>query len=288
MRAIELGLTFRRARWGWFLGLLGLGLALAGCRRSDSAAGMRVATSTSYLEAAARDLLGDDVQVMRLAEPGSCPGHFDIRPSQAAELRRCRLLLRFDFQSSLDSFVSGSDGTNRVQVVEVVMGEGLCKPETYLAGCEQIAKALVANGWLAQTNADARVRAVAVRLEKLGETATNRMARAGLRGRSVIASAHQKAFCEWLGLKVAASFRAADSSSVAEIDGAISQGKLAGVKLVVANLPEGRRLADALGERLQAKVAAFGNFPALKNGRVSFDDMVADNVDELVKAVGGQ
>ena len=277
-------------RGGLMLVMVGLALLVgAGCQRSGPAGGKPgLAVSTSYLESAARDLLGSDVEVLRLAEPGACPGHFDIRPSQAAELRRCRMLLRFNFQSSLDSFLSGNDGTNRVQVVEVAMGEGLCRPETYLAGCQQIAKALVGNGWLAQTNADARVLAVAVRLERLEEAATNRVSQAGLRGRAVIASAHQKAFCEWLGLKVAGSFRAADSSSVAEIDRAISQNSLEKVKLVVANLPEGRRLADALGERLGAKVAVFGNFPALKGGRISFDDMVADNVDELVKAAGGQ
>jgi ABC-type Zn uptake system ZnuABC Zn-binding protein ZnuA len=254
----------------------------AGCGRPDVTVGQPViAVTTSYLESAARDLLGNDVKVLRLAEPGTCPGHFDIRPSQAAELRRCRTLLRFEFQSPLDSVLAG-EGTNRVQVVEVVADGGLCKPDTYLAGCRQIAEALVARGWLGRTNADVRLQAVAARLEALARGATNRVAQAGLTGVAVIASEHQRDFCEWLGLKVAASFRAADIASVAEIDRAISRGKLAKIKLVIANLPEGRRTADALGKRLGAKVVVFENFPGLSNGGASFDAMVMNNVAAML------
>lgn len=275
----------RPTLWEWFLIGVVLGLALAGCQRSDSASGIRVATSTSYLEAAARDLMGDQIAMIRLAEPGTCPGHFDIRPSQAAELRRCEALLRFDFQNSLDPIVAG-EGTNHARIVEVTIQGGLCQPDSYLAGCHQVADGLVAGGWLARSDADVRLRVVAVRLGALARESTNRVAQAGLAGLPVIASAHQKEFCEWLGLKVAATFRAADTASVAEIDEAIKRGELAGTKLVIANLPEGRRTADALAERLKAKVVVFGNFPLVKDGRVSFDEMVAGNVSELVKVTG--
>jgi hypothetical protein len=48
-------------------------------------------------------------------------------------------------------------------------------------------------------------------------------------------------------------------------------------------LPEGHRTADALAERLKARVVVFGNFPALERGRVSFDDLLIGNVEALVK-----
>lgn len=266
--------------------MVALAVLAGGCQRSDNAAGpAALAVTTSYLEGAARDLLGDDVRVLRLAEPGACPGHFDIRPSQAAELRQCRALLRFDFQNSLDAILA-RDGTNQARVVAVTIHGGLCQPDSYLASCQQVADGLVAGGWLARNNADARLRAIAVRLEALGRTATNRVAQAGLAGVPVIASAHQAEFCEWLGLKVVATFRAADTASVAEIERAISKGELAEIGLVIANLPEGRRTADALAERLTARAVVFGNFPLLKDGRPAFDELLCGNVTELTKAAG--
>jgi zinc transport system substrate-binding protein len=260
--------------------LLPFVLLACGCRPS-APSHAQLATATSYLESAALDVLGEGTEVLRLAEPGTCPGHFDIRPSQAADLRRCRALLRFDFQSSLDRVLEG-DGTNRPLVIAVTIKGGLCEPDNYLSACRRIADALVARGELEQTNAHAQLQAVAARLEALSREVTNRVAQAGLRGAPVIASVHQKDFCEWLGLKVVASFRAADTASVAEVSEAIGAGQLSEIKLVIANLPEGRRTADALAERLGARVAVFGNFPALEHGRVSFDDLLTGNVDALL------
>lgn len=263
------------------LGAVWLAL-LAGCQPSgERANGPRIATTTSYLEAAARDLLGDDVSVLRLAEPGTCPGHFDIRPSQVQDLRRCRALLRFDFQKLLDAKFTGA-GTNSPAVAQIALRSGMGVPDSYLSACRQAAEHFVAFGLLSRAEADTRLRAIAARLDALAREVTNRVALAGLVGAPVIASGHQRDFCQWLGLKVVAGFRAADTASIGEIEDAIAAGKLAQVKLVIANLPEGRRTADALGERLKARVVVFENFPALRDDRVSFDAMLKANVDRLL------
>jgi len=257
-------------------------LVLPGCHRSEApVSGPKIATTTSYLEAAARDLLGDNLSVVRLVEPGTCPGHFDIRPSQVAELRQCRALLRFDFQKALDTKLAGAE-TNQPRVAQVLLPGGMCRPDSYLAACRQIADHLVALDLLGRTNANTRLQAIASRLEALARDATNRLAQTGLADSPVIASAHQRDFSEWLGLKVVAAYRAADTASIGEIEEAIDAGKLAEIKLVIANLPEGRRTADALAERLKARVVVFENFPAIRKGRVSFDEMLSANVEVLL------
>lgn len=263
--------------------LLLLALAVVGCHRSEApAGGPKIATTTSYLEAAVRDLLGDNLSVVRLAEPGTCPGHFDIRPSQVAELRQCRALVRFDFQKSLDAKLAGAE-TNQPRIAQVALQGGMCRPDSYLAACRQVADHLVALGLLSRTNAYTRLHAIAARLDAMSRDATNRVAQAGFAGSPVIASGHQRDFCEWLGLKVVAAFRAADTASIGEIEEAIDAGKLAQVKLVIANVPEGRRTADALAERLKARVVVFENFPVLCNSRVSFDGMVSANIEALLR-----
>ncbi len=264
-------------------GLL-LMLVGSGCKPANpSASTPKLASATSYLESAAQEFFGGEQDFVRLAEPGTCPGHFDIRPRQAAELRRCRALVRFDFQASLDKVLEAKE-TNGPVVVEVKIRNGLCLPDSYLSACRQIKEAFVGRGLLEPANAEATLQTVAQRLSMLGQEATNQVARAGLVGAPVITSVHQKDFCEWLGLQVVATFRAADTASVAEIDEAISAGKLAKVKLVIANLPEGRRTADALADRLQARVAVFGNFPTLNHGRIWFDDLIRTNVAALLAA----
>jgi zinc transport system substrate-binding protein len=259
-----------------------IALNISGCQRGETLPRvLKIATTTSYLEAAALDLLGDNLTMTRLAEPGTCPGHFDMRPGQVAELRHCRTLLRFDFQKSLDAKLAG-DGTSGPRVAEITLRGGMCRPESYLSACRQVSSNLVALGLLAAADAETRLHAITNRLDALSREATNRVAQTRLVGLPVIVSQHQRDFCEWLGLRVVATFRAADTASIAEIEAAIDAGKLGQVKLVIANLPEGRRTADALAERLKARVVVFENFPTLRNGRVSFDAMLQANLGALL------
>ncbi|MGC8991040.1 MAG: hypothetical protein ACP5MD_13050, partial [Verrucomicrobiia bacterium] len=80
-------------------------------------------------------------------------------------------------------------------------------------------------------------------------------------------------------------FRAADTAGIREIDSALEAGKLASAKVVIANLPEGRRTADALAARLNARVVVFENFPMPRDGALSFDSMVTSNLDRLIESV---
>ena len=257
-----------------------------GCQKASDAtpSGKRLAATNTYLESAAFDLLGRDVQIIRLAEPGTCPASFDVRPSQVTELQRCRALLRFDFQKSLDGKVQRD--TNALQIIEISIHGGLCETASYLSTCRQMADSFVSIGWMERSAASAKLDQIAERLKLKESWARQEMDQARLTGHPVIASRHQKAFCEWLGLKVVAVFRPADTASIGEIEHAIDAGTFSAIRLVIANLPEGRRTADALAGRLSAKVIVFENFPALKNNRVSFDDMFTSNVEALVKAAG--
>ncbi|MHC1763912.1 MAG: metal ABC transporter solute-binding protein, Zn/Mn family [Verrucomicrobiia bacterium] len=264
--------------------LLTLALVLSACEPARPSNGRpKIATTTSYLEAVVQDLLQDTPQIVRLAEPGTCPGHFDIRPSQVRELQNCVVMLRFDFQKALDARCAHA-GTRGPAAAEISLRGGMCLPDSYLAACRQTAEHLVSRSLLSRTVAEERLQEIADRLEKLSHHLTNRVSTARLVGVPVLASERQRDFCQWLGLAVQAAFKSADSAGFSEIEEAIDRGKLAQIKLVVANRPEGRRTADALAERLKARVVVFENFPEQRNGPMSFDAMISGNVDALVRA----
>jgi zinc transport system substrate-binding protein len=264
-------------------------LLSAGCERSTPetapAANVapRVAATNSYLEAAVLDVLGGREPVLRLAEPGMCPGHFDIRPSQVNDLRRCRLLLRLDFQASLDAKLSNlSDGGLKIR--EILVPGGLCEPSSYLGACDQVGETLVAEQLADRATVDRRLAAINTRIKARTAWCRDQIVKAGWSGRSVLCSGHQEAFCTWLGLKVAATFSGADSAAIGDIEWAIRAGESAGVGAVIANLPEGRRMADALGQRLNARVVVFGNFPMMQGDGPPFDELLTSNVTALVGA----
>ncbi len=171
-----------------------------------------------------------------------------------------------------------------LEVRGIQVGGGLCEPASYLGACRQVAEALVAVGLLDRGAADATLPQIEARVQAAGATCRQQVAQAGWKGRQVLCSAHQEAFCKWLGLEVPATFSGSDASSIGDIEGAIQQGARHRVQLIIANLPEGRRLADALGSRLGVPIIVFGNFPLMRPEQASFDDLLATNVGELIQA----
>lgn len=241
-----------------------------------------IAAANSYLAAVVLDLLGENEPLVTLAEPGMCPGHFDFRPSQARQLRACRLLVRFDFQQSLDARLS-DDPAEAPCVAAVTVHGGLCEPDTYESACRQLAEAMVQAGRLSPDDAKRRLAAIGQRMDQLNAWMIQEVEAAGLSGTPTLASGHQAAFCHRLGLDVAATFESVDTARPGQIDEAIHAGEKTGARLIVANLPEGRQLADALADRLGARVVVFGNFPT-DSGPRGFDSLVRANVAALVEA----
>lgn len=241
-----------------------------------------IVVTNSQFESALYDLLGNRIKVIRLAEPGMCPGHFDIRPSQAILIQKSKILFRFDFQKSLDDKVT-AHGTNKIKIVEIKATGGLCCPDTYYNICRQIADACVSSGLISAVEKDAPLKSIKTRLKSLENLCREKIVDAHLAGKPVLSSVHQQEFCRWLGLNVVGSFTAADVTGINEIEQAIDSGKIANVRLIIANKPEGSRLVDALAERLNAKVVMFGNFPEPENGKISFDRLVLNNIEALVK-----
>ena len=236
-----------------------------------------VAVSSPYLEAAVREVLCRDVPMVRLAGPSMCPGHFDMRPSQISELARCGLLVRFDFQQALDE----KRRTNSCQTAAIGVHGGLCVPNTYISACRQVADHFVRADFLSRSEADTRLAKLAERMVSLRQEVERQIKASRLHGAPVLASGHQADFCRWLGLRIVAETSSADSSSIRDLDEALKAGEAAGVRIVVANEPEGRRSADALAERLHARVVVFANFPQ-PDKETAFDDLVRRNLAALL------
>jgi zinc transport system substrate-binding protein len=253
-----------------------------GAAREDVTQAATIGVANSFLDAVVRELVGEDIPFISLAEPGMCPGHFDLRPSQVRAAQRCRLLFRFDFQKSLDARLSSAgDRSPHVAVVQVT--GGLCEPQSFVEAGRQVAEALVGEGLLTRAEADERLAAAAQRMADLSTWARQQIAAGGLEDVPVMTSRHQEAFCRSLGLRVVATFPAADISVPSEINDAVQEGQKSAIQYIIANLPEGRQAADALADRLAAQVVVLGNFPD-GQGSDSFDRLVRDNVTSLVKA----
>jgi len=259
----------------------------AGCGNKpgdDSAA--EIAVTNSYLGCAVLDLCGDDTEVLCLAPPGMCPGHFDIPPSQVKQLCDCRMLLLFDFQKQIAETLSRVKERG-LKTALVGKTGGLCIPETYLAVCREVRDILSSEYPERNVRYQERLEVMEKDLVHLREDLFEKMRQAGISSAKVLASNHQADFANWLGLETIATFVGSDIETVAGIEQCIRKAEGQEVRFVIANKQEGTALAKALAERLGARTVVFSNFPELTGRPSGFDELLRANVDALLRANTG-
>lgn len=256
---------------------------LAGCEnRGSDPIRPEIAVTNSYLQCVVKDLC-PDAEVLCLAPPGMCPGHFDILPSQVRQLAYCRMLLLFDFQKSIEDSLSRMK-ENGLKIYLVKASPGLCVPETYVAICTEVCNILCSQhpekaGQYAQ-----RLGLIQQRLEHVAAELAAGVKQAGPGSAKVIASNHQAQFAQWLGLETVATFVGSDIETVSNINDCLKKAQGQDVRFVIANKQEGAALAEALADRLGAKVIVFSNFPVFDGHGNGFDQLLRENVRILVEA----
>jgi ABC-type Zn uptake system ZnuABC Zn-binding protein ZnuA len=278
-----------RAHWAaWAIAGLSLVLVVSlfvtGCSdRAPVEEAADVAATNSYLQSVVRDLCGDELEVMCLAPPGMCPGHFDISPAQVNRLRNCRVLLLFDFQQKIESSL-GRLKDNGLQTSLIEASSGLCVPQTYLEMCRQVSRVLSQVYPERAAQMGARIAEIETRLSALAAEALAAIQGSGADSADIMVSNHQAEFAEWLGFETVATFVGSDVETISNIDHCLKQAEGNDIRFVVANLQEGTSLANALADRLGAKAVVFSNFPAQVDGATGFDTLVRDNVRDLLEA----
>jgi len=242
-----------------------------------------IAVTNSYLQCAVEDLCQDGPNIFCLAPPGMCPGHFDVSPAEVNKLCKCRILLLFDFQKGIGESLSRIKAkglkTGLVQALP-----GLCVPETYLAACQDVCNILSAQYPKKGAEYSKRLKLIEKRLENLSNELLTGTKQCGLESAKVLASDHQAQFAQWLGLDVIATFVGSDIETVSNIHQCLEKARKNTVRFIIANRQQGTVLADALAERLGAKVVVFGNFPEAGSDQNGFDLLLRKNVETLIKA----
>jgi len=264
--------------------LVALSITLNGCKdRGAEREAAEIAVTNSYLQCVVKDLWPDEQNVLCLTPPGMCPGHFDISPAQVDRLRKCKILLRFDFQKGIDDSLLRMKGKG-LRIASVRALPGLCVPRTYLGACQDVCHIFSSEYPERNTQYHKRIKQIEKRLENLSKELVGKLNQTGLAEVKVLASEHQAEFARWLGLEVVATFLGGDVETISNINQCIEKAGQNTVGFVVANRQEGTALADALGRRLAAKVVVFSNFPDLGSGQDNFDELLAQNVQALLEA----
>jgi len=231
------------------------------------------------LESAAREVIpaSQEIDVIRLLPPLSCPGHFDLSPRFVPVLHSAVMVLRHDYQDVLEQKIA-QIGVEDISTLKISTTGSPLIPSNYYDLVEQIGFEL-SGKYPAYSqeisNAEKQVK-------QKTNTLTEKMKRhkEDWSGTPVIVAVHVRDFCEWLGFEIAGVIKRPEDITPHDLEHLMSVR----ADMVVANLQEGMKGAISLGEKLGLPVAVLSNFPGVEDYGESYYQLAEENMKRLNEA----
>ena len=255
----------------------------AGCVPQDEP----VVAGTALMQCAVQDLVAGDTAPPVLIPPGSCPGHYDMRPGDVARVAGCDVLLLHPWQETMPNVtnVVRASGIAPENVLVVPVPGNWMVPGAYAEALQSVAGVLEAHG-LGPEDMPGRVAQRSAEVRTLGETLLARLETAGAAGTAVLCQEMAAPFAEWAGFSVAGAFGRSEDLSVSDVEALVRRGKDRGVSLVIDNLQSGDEAIGAvLARETGAERVILSNFPGGLPGTETWDRAIARNVELLVDAL---
>ena len=239
---------------------------------------VKIVCTTTILETFAKEMGGEKVEVISLVQPGVCPAHFDMRPSNVYDVSETSLILCHGFEPWLDDLINSSGNRD---VKKVLLKGSWSTPDSAIQMIEKIKNALSEvspeNAEYFDENADKTIENIRETAESIKKEAES----IGVRNIDVICMEWQKEFVEWIGFNIVATYGPPEKVSMKDVN-EITKKKAV---LVIDNLQSGTKLGSQIASEIGAYHVILTNFPNAVPGTETFSEMMEYNADHLFNAV---
>jgi len=235
-----------------------------------------------------QDVADGKLETRTLIPPGTCPGHYDVKPSDIEALANSKALFIHDYQQYFQNVagaIEAAENTDLVITVLNVTGNWMTPP----VQAEAVGKIAQALGEIDPENAVRYVGNATERAQAIlayGEDVKERLQGAGVEGVKVICADMQAGFVGWAGFDVVAIYGRPEDLSVADVEQLVTEAKQAGVALVIDNLQSGATATSAaMAQDIGAIQVTISNFPGGLENTETWEKAIDKNVDLLLEAL---
>jgi zinc transport system substrate-binding protein len=216
---------------------------------------LEVTCTTTLLSSAVGMVGGSAVRVHAIIPGASCPGHFDLSPSDARGVSRSRLFLYHGFER----FIKRLGALGQTSVRQVAVKGSWLVPEVQIRALERVAEILGESlpekrGYFRE-NATRRAAEIRLFLQRRSSQL------ASFRDVPVVCSVMNREFVEWLGCQVVGTFPRDENLSVQALQRAIEECRRSPVRLVLDNLQSHGKTGLTLARELKRPLIMLSNFP---------------------------
>jgi zinc transport system substrate-binding protein len=243
---------------------------------------------TSLIANIIKDVADGKLDTRTLIPPGTCPGHYDVKPSDIEALSNSKALFIHDYQENfgnIKGLIEAAENPDLIINVLNVTGNWMTPP-VQAEAVDKIAQAL---GEIDPENAAYYQQRAAEREQAIldyGDQVKQTLQDAGVDGVKVICADMQAGFVGWAGFNITAIYGRPEELSAADVEQLIINAKEAGVVLVIDNLQSG---ATATSETMALDIGAIqvtiSNFPGGLENTKTWEKAIDKNVDLLLEAL---
>lgn len=259
---------------------------LLGCAETTPP-GLKVITGTSLITNIVEDIGGDKVVARNVIPPGSCPGHYDIKPGDIETLAEGDVFFVHHWQQGYENIkglISAANNPSLLVKVIEVKGNWMAPP-CQAEAVDKIAAVLSeidpANSAYYQERAEKRNQEILAK----GDELKTELEAAGVNEVSVICSSLQMGFVKWAGFEVVATYGRPEEFTPAKMAEIVAQAKAAGVALVIDNLQSGPEAGKGMAHDIGAVQVTTSNFPGGFEQTETWEKAIAKNIDLLLEAL---
>jgi zinc transport system substrate-binding protein len=234
------------------------------------------------------DVANGKLNAHTLIPPGTCPGHYDVKPSDVETLANSRVLIIHNWQQNMKSItglVEAADNPDLViKVIDVP--DMPMVPQIQAETIDKIAQILVEvdgeNTTYYRQKAAERTQAILAKGDKLKD----KLQDANVSGVQVLCVEYQAGFAEWAGFDVVTTYGRPGELSPADVEQLITEAKEAGVALVIDNLQSGATAtSESMAQDIGAIQVTISNFPGGFDNTETWEKTIDKNVDLLLEAL---
>lgn len=234
------------------------------------------------------DVAADKLETRTLIPPGTCPGHYDVKPSDIEALANSKALFIHSFQQNYENVTGAIETTENADLIITVLNVtgNWMVPEVQAEAVDKIAQALgeidPENATYYEGKATERAQAILAK----GEEVADRLSAAGIENVKVICAEMQAGFISWVGFNITATFGRPEDITQLQMAALIDQARQAEVALVIDNLQSGSTtLGVSLEQDIEAIPVTVSNFPGGLENTETWEKAIDKNVDLLLEAL---
>ena len=253
----------------------------AGCsensKKGDAGTVRSIVTSDTILSGMIASLLPSHRYAIKsMLPPAQCPGHYDVKLSDIERMEKADLIVSFRGMPSVDNAASKAEARLLVDAG----GGNWMTPVSYISGL-----GLLADG-LSKRFPEDKVEIMRRKEETIRNVKTEanslmqKITRAAIPGKPVIASSMQKEPLEWMGLRVVGEYGRQEAMSARELVRLCEIGRHQHAIMVVDNLQSGPDTGKGIAETLRVPHIVLTNFPSEKGYLAT----LRQNVDAVLVA----